>query len=302
WLRQRLRALFAGGRNRHGGGGGGDAGEEHGGPLPAICRRRAHCSFARRGCNLRARLPFIRRSRRQSGRLVTGACVTKRTEKFSSVGRPLPSRGGLAAAARSGWGGRGVGSRGGGWSSGRNARFLHRRLRRPYASVAELETIAAQLVTPILALERPELLVVLDFGARPVRHRPRGIGRLLGQLLLAARDLEVETQRLTEQLAQLAPLQRDGGARAITSALQQVETSRPDLRDDDQRQRRRAEGQSAAIDRVQFRVDGRDLSNPEVHLGRGQEAARVGTDRLGDGREQRWSSAHQRLDDRLRRG
>src|SRR6266852_4021635 len=110
-------------------------------------------------------------------------------------------------------GGRGLG----------DLRLLHRSGRGgTRAAVAEVEPVAAQLVAPVLALERPQLLVVVDLRRRPaLRDRRRG-GRRRGQLLLAAGDLEIEAQRLAEQLAQFAPLARQRAPRAFAGTLQQV--------------------------------------------------------------------------------
>src|SRR5207237_4349089 len=99
--------------------------------------------------------------------------------------------------------------------------LLHRGLRlRPRAAVADLEPVAAQLVPPVLALERPQLLVVLDLRARPaVRRGARRGFRLRRQLLLAAGDLESQAQRLGEKLPQLTALGGDGGAGALARGL-----------------------------------------------------------------------------------
>src|SRR5207244_1060731 len=96
-------------------------------------------------------------------------------------------------------GGRGIGGGGGRRRLYGDLSLLHGRWRRgTHAMVAEVEPIAAQLVAPVLALERPHLLVVLDLGRRTVlRGRGGGRGRR-GELLLPAGDLEVEAQRLSE--------------------------------------------------------------------------------------------------------
>src|SRR5207237_9228756 len=93
-------------------------------------------------------------------------------------------------------------------------RGLVRRLRclrpcraRALAPPAELVPVAPQFVAPVLALERPQLLVVAHLWRIPMWLGAEGRVRSgSGELLLAAGDLVGEPQRLAEQLAQGGPL------------------------------------------------------------------------------------------------
>src|SRR5262249_36652808 len=104
--------------------------------------------------------------------------------------------------------------------------------RGPDAAIAQVEAIAAQLVPPVFTLERPLFLVVFDLRPRAALRRRRGRGRRGRELLLAARDLEVQAQRLAQELAQPAPLGGHGVARALSRARQQVQARRAHLRND----------------------------------------------------------------------
>jgi len=96
---------------------------------------------------------------------------------------------------------------------------------RPRALLAELEAVAAELVAPVLAFERPEELVLVDGGRSLALGYRRGcIFRRLGKLLLAARDFEIEAQPLPEELAQFAALHEKARAKAIADGLEQIES------------------------------------------------------------------------------
>ena len=103
------------------------------------------------------------------------------------------------------------------------------------------------------------LLVILDLRPRAALRGRRGRGRRRRELLLPAGDLEVEAQRLAEQLAQLAPLSSHGAPRALSGPLQEIQASRAHLRDDRRGERRAAERGSAAIHGVQLRAHRRHL-------------------------------------------
>src|SRR5205807_7243385 len=102
-------------------------------------------------------------------------------------------------------------------------RRLRQRRPRMAATLAELVPVAAELVAPVLALERPYLLVVLDLGRIALRLRRET--RLVrgGELLLPAGDLVGEPQRLGEQLAQLGPLRPHPREELAAGAVDQVE-------------------------------------------------------------------------------
>src|SRR5258707_7206141 len=151
---------------------------------------------------------------------------------------------------------------------GRLRRWLGRLLRRRTrlaAALAQLEAVTAQLVAPVLALERPEHLVVLDLR-RVAAARGRGTGllrRRCGQLLLAARDLEGKAQRLPEQLAQLGPLRLEPREEPAAGALDQLDARLARQRTEPRRQRRSAERRGARVDGIDFPRqlrDGRDGS------------------------------------------
>src|SRR5260370_38752464 len=92
------------------------------------------------------------------------------------------------------------------------------------AALAQLEAVTAQLVAPVLALERPEHLVVLDLR-RVAAARGRGTGllrRRCGQLLLAAPDLQGKAQRRPEPLAQLPPPRLEPREELAAGALDQL--------------------------------------------------------------------------------
>src|ERR1700686_1563865 len=133
--------------------------------------------------------------------------------KAASSRAPIERRSGCATGAKpfgalgSRWGGSRL-ERGSGVIRGRWQTCALRRHPRggPSAVLAERELVAPQLVAPVLALEGPELLVLVHL--RLVAPRARRAGHARGsfarKLHLAPGDFVGEAKRLPEELAQLA--------------------------------------------------------------------------------------------------
>src|SRR5438067_11757514 len=136
---------------------------------------------------------------------------------------------------------------------GRWRRCRRRRRARALAPPAELVPVAPQLVTPVLALERPELLIVAHLWWIPVRLSAEGRVRARGgELLLATGDLVGKPQRLAEQLAQGRPFVIEPRDQPAPRRLQQA---RPGLT----RERSQAGDERGSTERIGTAIDGVDL-------------------------------------------
>src|SRR6184192_3510334 len=128
-------------------------------------------------------------------------------------------------------------------------RRLRRRARLP-AALAELVPVVAQLVAPVLALERPQLFVVRHLRrVLAIDRRQAGLW-IQREVLLAAGDLVREAQRLSEQLAQLAPLLPESRDQLAAGRIEQRDARLPRQRSDARDQRRIAEDGRPAVERI----------------------------------------------------